>query len=53
MTDRPHPDDATDTPPQGDELLGDPPARAVDPDADRPRLDDESDTPPHGDKLLG
>lgn len=51
--DRPHPDDETTTPAQGDELLGatrheEVTGRA----ADRPHVDDEETTPPHGDELL-
>jgi hypothetical protein len=51
--DRPHPDDETTTPAQGDELLGatrheEVTGRA----AERPHVDDEETTPPHGDELL-
>lgn len=54
MTEHPHTDDETTTPPQGDELLdGSHPQPTSADTADRPNVDDESVTPPAGDALLG
>ena len=53
MTDRPHIDDESATPPQGDELLAGTQHHAVSGHAaTRSHLDDEGGTPPHGDELL-